>query len=139
MAVYHLVLLTLSARDSARARRAALVEPEIGGAAPERFWIIVPCLNEERVVGRTVSAALALAGPAGTINRVLGGRRRLGRRHAVRPRRDRPPEPGGHAAGPAQCPKGKGEALNAAHRFIVNQTRAEGIDPHLVRRRRHRR
>jgi len=130
--VYHLVLLALSMRDSARSKRAALSEPEIGGAAPDRFWIIVPCLNEERVVGRTVSAALALAGPAGTISRVLvvddgsddGTPAVLaGIDHAnlVVMRRVQP-----------NARKGKGEALNAAFQFIVSQTEAEGIDPHRV-------
>jgi 1,2-diacylglycerol 3-beta-glucosyltransferase len=130
--IYHLVLLALSVRDSARSARAALTEPEIAGASPSRFWIIVPCLNEERVVGRTVSSALALAGPAGTISRVLvvddgsddgtpavlAG---IDHPNLVVMRRVQP-----------NARKGKGEALNAAYRFIVSQTAAEGIDPHLV-------
>src|SRR4029450_2822830 len=38
---------------------------------PVVYWIIVPCLNEERVVANTVRNALALEGPTGTTTRVL--------------------------------------------------------------------
>jgi cellulose synthase/poly-beta-1,6-N-acetylglucosamine synthase-like glycosyltransferase len=41
-----------------------------GGPSVQTFWIVVPCLNEELVVGRTVRSALALRAP-GAETRVL--------------------------------------------------------------------
>jgi cellulose synthase/poly-beta-1,6-N-acetylglucosamine synthase-like glycosyltransferase len=130
--IYHLVLLALSTRESVRARRAALTEPEVGGAAPEAFWIIVPCLNEERVVGRTVASALTLAGPAGTVTRVLvvddGSDDAT---PAVLAGFDHPNLTVLRRELPA-ARKGKGEALNAAYRWILNETATAGTDPHRV-------
>src|SRR2546421_10011464 len=57
---YHLLLVACAWRGTrARGRRGR----RRGGAPPTVFWIVVPCLNEERVVGRTVRSALALAAP----------------------------------------------------------------------------
>jgi 1,2-diacylglycerol 3-beta-glucosyltransferase len=99
---------------------------------PEHFWIIVPALNEERVVGNTVAAALSLGGFGGTLTRVLvvddGSDDRTPevlagiddpRLYVLR--RDLP-----------DARKGKGEALNAAYRRILEHTRAEGVDPAKV-------
>lgn len=96
---------------------------------PEHFWIIVPALNEERVVGNTVAAALTLGGFGGTLTRVLvvddGSDDRtpdvlagVDHPRLFVLRRDLP-----------DARKGKGEALNAAYRRILDHTRAEGIDP----------
>ena len=99
---------------------------------PEHFWIIVPALNEERVVGNTVTAALTLGGFGGTLTRVLvvddGSD-------------DRTPEVLAGIDHPRlyvlrrelpEARKGKGEALNAAYRAILAHTRAEGVDPAQV-------
>ena len=99
---------------------------------PEHFWIIVPALNEDVVVGNTVAAALTLGGPGGTLARVIvvddGSDDRTPevlagidhpRLHVIR--RELP-----------DARKGKGEALNAAYRAILAQTAAEGIDADRV-------
>src|SRR3954464_15169405 len=104
-----------------------------GDGTPEHFWIIVPALNEEVVVGNTVAAALSLGGPGGTLTRVMvvddGSDDRTPevlaaidhpRLHVLR--RDLP-----------EARQGKGEALNAAYRAIVERTLADGMDPaHVV-------
>lgn len=99
---------------------------------PTQFWIIVPALNEQVVVGNTVNAALGLSGPGGTLARVLvvddGSDDATPdvlaaidhpRLHVLR--RDLP-----------EARQGKGEALNAAYRWIAERTAAEGVAPHRV-------
>src|SRR5690242_36274 len=102
------------------------------GHEPKTFWIVVPALNEERVVGRTVGAALALSGPAGTRTRVLvvddgsddgtpdvlAG---IDNENLTVLRRDFP-----------DARKGKGEALNAAFRRIRELTLEAGENPARV-------
>src|SRR4051812_44679749 len=98
-----------------------------GDGTPEHFWIIVPALNEEVVVGNTVAAALGLSGPGGTLARVMvvddGSD-------------DRTPEVLAGIDHPRlqvlrrelpEARQGKGEALNAAYRAILARTRAEGV------------
>ncbi|GAA0714975.1 glycosyltransferase family 2 protein [Dactylosporangium roseum] len=130
---YNLALVAFSASDSAtagRRRRRDAIAPN--GNEPLTFWIVVPALNEERVVGRTVSAALALSGSAGTRTRVLvvddgsddgtpdvlAG---IGHPDLTVLRRDFP-----------DARKGKGEALNAAFRTIRDLTLRHGEDPDRV-------
>jgi 1,2-diacylglycerol 3-beta-glucosyltransferase len=99
---------------------------------PENFWIVVPALNEQVVVGNTVNAALSLSGPGGTLARVLvvddGSDDETPnvlasidhpRLHVLR--RDVP-----------EARQGKGEALNAAYRYIAERTAAEGVSPDKV-------
>jgi 1,2-diacylglycerol 3-beta-glucosyltransferase len=99
------------------------------GATPTKFWIIVPALNEAVVVGNTVTSALGLTGPGNTLTRVIvvddgsddATPEVLGaidhpRLHVMR--RDLP-----------QARQGKGEALNAAYRWIAARTADEGTDP----------
>jgi 1,2-diacylglycerol 3-beta-glucosyltransferase len=103
-----------------------------GDGTPEHFWIIVPALNEEVVVGNTVAAALNLSGPGGTLARVMvvddGSDDRTPevlagidhpRLHVLR--RELP-----------EARKGKGEALNAAYRAILARTEADGVHPEKV-------
>src|SRR5439155_9281877 len=125
---YHLLLVACAWRGtrapSRRGRRR-------GGAPPTVFWIVVPCLNEERVVGRTVRSALALAAPRAR-TRVLvvddgsddGTPDLLAainspRLHVLR---REPPE----------ARRGKGAALNAGYRWIRAETAASGEDPGRV-------
>lgn len=127
-------LISFAVRYAAAHRRQQARRHSHGAldGTPEHFWIIVPALNEERVVGNTVAAALTLGGFGGTLTRVLvvddGSDDRTpevlaGIDHArlYVLRRDLP-----------QARKGKGEALNAAYRKILDHTRAEGIDPTKV-------
>src|SRR6185312_5754057 len=102
------------------------------GHEPKTFWIVVPALNEERVVGRTVGAALALSGPAGTRTRVLvvddgsddGTPEVLAGitdENLTVLRRNFP-----------DARKGKGEALNAAYRRIRELSLEAGENPARV-------
>ncbi|MFC7530317.1 glycosyltransferase [Actinoplanes sp. GCM10030250] len=114
--------------------RAAVVNRAVAGgdARPEHFWIIVPALNEEAVVGNTVASALNLRGPSGTLSRVLvvddGSDDRTPevlaaidhpRLHIMR--RELP-----------EARQGKGEALNAAYRYIAERTTEAGVSPERV-------
>lgn len=132
--VYTVALFVWSAHNAAAAgrhrQRVDLVAPN--AAQPTTFWIIVPCLNEERVVATTVASALALSGPWGTRTRVLvvddgsddatpdvlAGIDHLAL-HVLR--RDLP-----------YARQGKGEALNAAYRYIRDRTEDAQEDPHRV-------
>ncbi|MBL7262295.1 glycosyltransferase [Paractinoplanes lichenicola] len=126
-------LVTIGVRYVA-SRRQDLVAKSLqhGDGTPEHFWIIVPALNEEVVVGNTVKAALGLSGPGNTLARVLvvddGSDDRTPevlaaidhpRLHVMR--RELP-----------NARKGKGEALNAAYRYIAEQTRSAGVSPDKV-------
>jgi len=130
---YNLALVLFSVQESSltgRHRRNDAATPT--GHEPRTFWIVVPALNEERVVGRTVGAALALSGPAGTRTRVLvvddgsddgtpdvlAG---ITDENLTVLRRDFP-----------NARKGKGEALNAAFRRIRELTEAAGENPARV-------
>jgi 1,2-diacylglycerol 3-beta-glucosyltransferase len=101
------------------------------GTASMYFWIVVPCLNEERVVGNTVRNALALSAP-GIVCRVLviddgsddGTPEVLAgiedsRLHILR--RELP-----------NARKGKGAGLNAAYQMIRDWTHDRGMDPDQV-------
>ena len=132
--LYTLALLVFSVRNGAQARRHRVRVDSAAPVAgqPDTFWIVVPCLNEERVVGRTVAAALDLDGPWGSTTNVLvvddgsddGTPTVLAgiahpNLHVLR--RDLP-----------EARKGKGEALNAAYRYIGERTVEAGIDPDRV-------
>ncbi|HEV7896264.1 MAG TPA: glycosyltransferase [Planosporangium sp.] len=125
--LYNLALVLYTARDSVTAGRHRRRDAQAPtGHEPEVFWIVVPCLNEERVVGQTVRNALALRGPAGTRTRVLvvddgsddgtpAVIAAIGDPELHVLRRTLP-----------NARKGKGEALNAAFRYIREQTAVAG-------------
>jgi 1,2-diacylglycerol 3-beta-glucosyltransferase len=131
--LYNLVLVVYTTRDGGdSARHSRLDGNPSSSHEPTVFWIVVPCLNEERVVGQTVRNALALRGPLGTRTRVLvvddgsddGTPAVIGaiedaELHVLR-------------RTPPEARKGKGEALNAAFRYIRDLTEAEGTDPDRV-------
>ncbi|WP_433614884.1 glycosyltransferase family 2 protein [Dactylosporangium sp. CA-139114] len=130
---YNLALVAFSTGDAVtagRRRRRDAIAPN--GNEPLTFWIVVPALNEERVVGRTVGAALALSGPEGTRTRVLvvddgsddgtpDVLAAIDHPGLTVLRRDFP-----------NARKGKGEALNAAFRAIRDLTLLHGEDPSRV-------
>jgi cellulose synthase/poly-beta-1,6-N-acetylglucosamine synthase-like glycosyltransferase len=133
--MYNLLLIAYSVRDATsvgRRRRRSAAEAAPTGYEPLTYWIIVPCLNEELVVERTVRAALDLAGPLGTVTRVMaiddgsddgtpGVLAGIEHPNLYVLRRELP-----------DARRGKGEALNAAYRLIRDQTLAAGDDPHRV-------
>lgn len=114
-----------------RAERAARPAAPALQLAPETFWIMVPCLNEERVVARTVRSALALAAPGGQTRvlviddasddgtpAVLAGIEHP-RLHVLR--RELP-----------AARTGKGDALNAGLTYIEDWVQRQGIDGRRV-------
>jgi cellulose synthase/poly-beta-1,6-N-acetylglucosamine synthase-like glycosyltransferase len=131
--LYNVALVLYTARDNVdagRHRRCDARTPT--GYEPQVFWIVVPCLNEERVVGQTIRNALALQGPIGTRTRVLvvddGSDDGT---PAVIATVD---DPDLHVLRRTlpNARKGKGEALNAAFRYIRQQTADNGDAPARV-------
>lgn len=131
--LYNLALVWMSIRATAadRFRQSAQIRPR-AGIEPETFWIVIPCLNEERVVGRTVASALSLAGPPGSRTHVLV---------VDDASDDGTPDVLAAIEHPylhvlrRQLPdarRGKGEALNAAYQFIRELTALYGTDPERV-------
>ncbi|MFD9706253.1 glycosyltransferase family 2 protein [Lentzea sp. NPDC059081] len=91
--------------------------PEVPSRHPLQYWIIIPALNEERVVANTVRSALALDGARTPVQVVVvddGSDDRTPHvlseidDHRLHVLRRVPPE----------ARKGKGEALNHAFRYI---------------------
>lgn len=117
--LYSLTLVVMAMRARRATRGTARLDAVAPTAdEPTSFWIVIPCLNEERVVKRTVTSALALAGPPGSSTYVLvvddasddGTPEVLAsitHPNLVVLRRELP-----------DARRGKGEALNAAYRFI---------------------
>jgi 1,2-diacylglycerol 3-beta-glucosyltransferase len=126
-------LVTFAVRYVASHRGAATGPDRLpADGTPEHFWIVVPALNEQVVVGNTVNAALGLSGPGGTLARVLvvddgsdddtptvlAG---IDHPRLYVLRRDLP-----------EARQGKGEALNAAYRFIAGRSAADGVSADKV-------
>jgi 1,2-diacylglycerol 3-beta-glucosyltransferase len=128
-----LVLVWFAVRYHGTHRAKTVNKAVAGGEGrPHHFWIIVPALNEEAVVANTVNAALRLRGPVGTLARVLvvddGSD-------------DRTPEVLAGIDHPRlsvmrrelpEARQGKGEALNAAYRYISERTAEAGVSPEHV-------
>ncbi|MFI7596647.1 glycosyltransferase [Actinoplanes sp. NPDC049681] len=126
-------LVSFAVRYMASHRQAVVTRSlERGDGTPEHFWIIVPALNEEVVVANTVNAALSLGGHGGTLARVLvvddGSDDRtpevlaaIDHPRLTVMRRELP-----------EARKGKGEALNAAYRYIAQRTAEDGVNPDRV-------
>lgn len=125
-----MVLVSFALRYLANHRRQPTLR--LRDVTPQHFWIIVPALNEEVVVANTVTAALGLRGPDGTLARVMvvddGSDDRtpevlaaIGHPRLWVLRRELP-----------EARKGKGEALNAAYRRISEITAREGVNPERV-------
>lgn len=131
--LYNVLLVWMAARATAKDRQLQRIEASrLDGSEPKTFWIIIPCLNEEQVVHRTVTSALALAGPPGTRTYVLA---------VDDASDDETPnilaaidDPNLYVLRRAfpDARRGKGEALNAAYRFIRDMTRLYGTDPRRV-------
>jgi hypothetical protein len=133
LGAYAAWVVTAGERRRARGEAAGSAgrAPAGPAAAPQDCWIVVPCLNEERVVGRTVRSALTLEA-RGTLTRVLvvddasddGTQAALAdiddpRLHVLR--RELP-----------NARKGKGAALNAAYDYIAHHAQRSGRDPERV-------
>jgi 1,2-diacylglycerol 3-beta-glucosyltransferase len=132
--VHTVILFLYSARTGATAGRH---RPRAGSVAPATpppttFWIVVPCLDEERVVADTVANALALKAPWGSRARVLAVD--LGSDDATPDVLDALDHPHLHVLylDRPEDRQGKGEALNAAFRYILDRTEAEIGDPRRV-------
>jgi cellulose synthase/poly-beta-1,6-N-acetylglucosamine synthase-like glycosyltransferase len=131
--LYNFALVLYTARDGVSGGRHRRSEPNSPtGYEPKVFWIVVPCLNEERVVGQTVRNALAMNGPLGTRTRVLVVDD--GSDDGTPAVLDAIEDPNLHVLrrNLPDARKGKGEALNAAFRYIRAQAASEGTDPDLV-------
>ncbi|MGY0232286.1 glycosyltransferase [Longispora urticae] len=123
----HILLMAFASWGGTRpARRRRATAPR-----PAQYWIIVPCLNEERVVDRTVYAAAELSTPGTPVkvlvvddgsdddtgvvlSMIVDPRIQVFRRTAPLAR------------------QGKGQALNAAFRYIRQVTEADGLHPEDV-------
>jgi cellulose synthase/poly-beta-1,6-N-acetylglucosamine synthase-like glycosyltransferase len=90
------------------------------GRLPRRYVFVVPALNEERVIARTLPAERTQVlvvddgssdATAAVVEPYIGGRVALLRRQLPEAR------------------QGKGAALNAAYRHVVAETAAAGMDP----------
>lgn len=126
--VYHVLLVICSWRGT---RATGRLRHKRRGPRPRTFWIVVPCLNEERVVARTVRAALDLRVPFvrtrvlvvddgsddGTPVVLAAIQHRW--LHVLR--REAP-----------EARQGKGAALNAAYRWIRDEAAQRGEDPEQV-------
>ncbi|WP_181779905.1 glycosyltransferase family 2 protein [Pseudonocardia pini] len=116
---YNLVVAVVGMVGTRPGRRAT------GDASSLRFWIMIPALNEERVIHRTVTAALALEGPGGPPRVLVIDDGSSDGTAAILAAIDDPrlevlsrKEP--------DARRGKGEALNAGYRRIVEIAEAEG-------------
>src|SRR5258705_2372226 len=126
--VYHVLLVVCSWRGTTVSGRGGQVSD---GSRPHVFWVVVPCLNEERVVARTVRAALDLSCPdartevlvvddgsddatPGVLAAIEDPRLHVLRRE------------------PPTARQGKGAALNAAFRWRLAVSSTRDDDPQRV-------
>ncbi|WP_279579065.1 glycosyltransferase family 2 protein [Fodinicola feengrottensis] len=109
--------------------RPAAISDHNGNSVP--FWIVVPALNEERVVAATVRAALALEEPRTPVRVLVVDDGSDDRTPEVLATID-DPRLYVLRREPPNARKGKGEALNAAYTFIRDTARREGIFDRLI-------
>jgi cellulose synthase/poly-beta-1,6-N-acetylglucosamine synthase-like glycosyltransferase len=95
------------------------------GRTPLSFWIMIPALNEERVVRNTVLAALALATPETPVRVLVIDDNSDDRTFEVAASIG---DPRVHilCREPPEARIGKGEALNAGFRYLKQKVAAEG-------------
>jgi 1,2-diacylglycerol 3-beta-glucosyltransferase len=91
-----------------------------------RFWIVIPALNEERVVAATVAAALALDTPEHPVKVLVVDDGSTDGTPGILAGID---DPRLHVLRrePPEARKGKGEALNAAYRLIRDWSVRDGV------------
>jgi 1,2-diacylglycerol 3-beta-glucosyltransferase len=110
-----------------RVRRAGTPVP----AAPGDFWVVIPCLNEERVVGNTVRNALALSAPGVTCRVLVVDDGSDDRTPEVLAGIDNPLLYV-HRRELPNARMGKGAALNAAYQLIRSWAQDRGLPPEQV-------
>lgn len=138
VSVPYFLVMTIMGVSVARRRTGSLRAQETvaytdgGKESPYELYVLVPCLNEAAVVGATVTRLLEDPGcqvvvvddgstddTGPTAARAAAD---LGRQHRLTVLTRTPPD----------ARRGKGAALNAALRHVVDETRRRGLDPAQV-------
>ncbi len=97
--------------------------------ASMRFVVMIPCLDEELVIGRSIERLLAIDDDDLVILVIDDG---SSDRTAEIVSSYRSEQVHLFQRVAPNCRKGKGEALNAAYRYVREETERYGLDPHRV-------
>lgn len=136
LALFFVALLLLWPLHNLTLAAFAWWRPRPGKRLPEgehglRFWIVIPALNEERVVEATVRAALALDSPDTPVRvLVVDDGSDDATPDILRGIKD--PRLRVLRRDPPNARQGKGEALNAAYRFVRTIARWEDAERRTV-------